>query len=1021
MDALTRFGLEKSRFTYLVMAVVIALGAMSYLTLPKRENPVVTIRTAAIQANFPGMAPERFENLVAVPIERKIREIGAVEDIETVITAGQGLFKAHLYDTVDGPGIAEAWEELRNKMDDVVREIPSGVQGPFVNTDFGDVAVATVAVTGDGFTLAQIEDIAEGLQRRLYQLDGITEVSLSGQQDERIWLELDNRKLASVGVQLNQVLDDLSAQNVILPAGEIDADGASIVLEANGDLKSVDEIRNVLTKVSGLSGYVRLADLLTVRRGYVDPAEEPIFYNGQPAIMLSIEMAPSADIQRLGRVLKDRIQALEQQEPIGVSFNIATFQETAVTDAVNGALSNVGQTFVVVFLVMLAFLGLRSAVAIAFIVPFTVMFALGVMSGIGVSIEQVSIAAVIISLGLLVDNGLVVVEDIETRVNNGVPAELAAKQAGAQYMVPLAVASITTVSAFLPMLLIPGTEGEFAFSLGAVVSIMLLGSWLTALYVLPFLAVRLLKPKPSGGADAAPGAAKPAYVSAYGALTRRLLPYGLPIMLASFALVAFSATQFSRLKPEMFPLSERAEVLIYMEMPKGTAISETRRQALLVDDWLGDADANPDVLGRTIFVGGGGPRFYLSLDPADQDPTTAFFVVVTSGHDAAIDLARRARQVFTERFPAARYRVTRLSMGGSESGIVDVEIFGPDAETLLSAAGTVEAGFDRAPSLVKNESNWGNKELKVIVDIAQDRAREFGVTSQEISDVMNAYFSGTTYSTFRDGDEQIPIVLRAEAPFRDSLEDFINLSVAANGRLISIDQVASFVPRLEYSEIRRENQRRKVTISAKSAEMSAAELAAFIQPVLDDLALGPDYEVKIGGELENSVDVYSKIGANLPLAIVVMALALVFQFNSLRRSLITVMTIPIILIGAPFAMIIAGHPMAFFAVLGLMSLMGIIINNAIVLINQIDIEAETKPLDEAVVAAAEARLRPIVLTTLTTIFGLIPMALEGGVLFEPMATIMIGGLAVATPFTLIFVPSVSRLFLRGFLRPRSAA
>lgn len=1013
MDALTRFGLEKSRFTYLVMAVVIALGAMSYFSLPKRENPVVTIRTAAIQANFPGMAPERFESLVAVPIERKIREIGAVEDIETVITAGQGLFKAHLYDTVDGPGIAEAWEELRNKMDDVVRDIPSGVQGPFVNTDFGDVAVATVAVTGDGFTLAEIEDIAERLQRQLYQLDGITEVSLSGQQDERIWLELDNRKLASVGVQLNQVLDDLSAQNVILPAGEIDAGGASIVLEANGDLKSVEEIRNVLTKVSGLSGYVRLADLLTVRRGYVDPAEEPIFYNGRPAIMLSVEMTPTADIQRLGRVLKERIEALEQQEPIGVSFNIATFQETAVTDAVNGALSNVGQTFVVVFLVMLAFLGLRSAVAIAFIVPFTVMFALGVMSGIGVSIEQVSIAAVIISLGLLVDNGLVVVEDIETRVNKGVPAELAAKQAGAQYMAPLAVASITTVSAFLPMLLIPGTEGEFAFSLGAVVSIMLLGSWLTALYVLPFLAVRLLKPKrgaEAGGDDS--GGAKPGYIRAYGALTRRLLPYGLPIMVASFALVALSASQFSRLKPEMFPLSERAEVLIYMEMPKGTAISETERQALLVDDWLSDQGANPDVLGRTIFVGGGGPRFYLSLDPADPDPTTAFFVVVTSGHDAAIDLARRARQVFTERFPAARYRVTRLSMGGSESGIVDVEIFGPDAETLLSAAGKVEAGFDRAPSLVKNESNWGNKELKVIVDIAQDRAREFGVTSQEISDVMNAYFSGTTYSTFRDGDEQIPIVLRAEAPFRDSLEDFINLSVAANGRLISIDQVASFVPRLEYSEIRRENQRRKVTISAKSAEMSAAELAAFIQPVLDGLALGPDYEVKIGGELENSVDVYSKIGANLPLAIVVMALALVFQFNSLRRSLITVMTIPIILIGAPFAMIIAGHPMAFFAVLGLMSLMGIIINNAIVLINQIDIEAETKPLDDAIVAAAEARLRPIALTTLTTIFGLTPMALEGGVLFEPMATIMIGGLAVATPFTLIFVPSVSRLFLR---------
>ena len=316
--------------------------------------------------------------------------------------------------------------------------------------------------------------------------------------------------------------------------------------------------------------------------------------------------------------------------------------------------------------------------------------------------------------------------------------------------------------------------------------------------------------------------------------------------------------------------------------------------------------------------------------------------------------------------------------------------------------------------MVKNEIDWGNKQFKVIVDVAQDKAREFGVTSEDISQVMQAYFSGSQYSTYREGDDQIPIVLRAEEQYRDSLEDFVNLSIAANGKLISIDQVVDFKPKLEYSEIRRENQVRQIVISAKSEALSAQETLDFIQPTLDALDLGPAYKINIGAELEDSVDVYGQLGASLPLALTVMILALMFQFNSWRRTLITFMTVPIILVGAPYAMLAVGHPMAFFAVLGLMSLMGIIINNAIVLINQIDLDLERgMPLDDAIVSASTQRFTPIMLTSLTTVFGLVPMAISGGVLFEPMATIMIGGLIVASPLTLIFVPSVSYLLLRS--------
>ena len=331
---------------------------------------------------------------------------------------------------------------------------------------------------------------------------------------------------------------------------------------------------------------------------------------------------------------------------------------------------------------------------------------------------------------------------------------------------------------------------------------------------------------------------------------------------------------------------------------------------------------------------------------------------------------------------------------------------------LTAAASKLEQAFSELPQPVRNESDWGEKILKVTVDIAQDKAREFGITSEDVSQVMDAYFSGMRYSTFREGDEQIPIVLRASPESRDSVEDLANLSIAAGGEIIAVDEIARFRPRLEYSEIRRENQERRLVVSGKSAALSAAQTLARIQPAIDGLQMGPGYRVEIGGELEDSADVASQMGANLPIAIAVMLAALVFQFNSMRRALATFMTIPLILIGAPYALLALGHPMSFFAMLGLMSLMGIIINNAIVLINQVDVERGSASLDEAIETAAVKRARPIMLTSLTTVCGLLPLASGGGALFEPMAIIMIGGLLVASPVTLVFVPPLYRLLAR---------
>ncbi|MDA4845528.1 efflux RND transporter permease subunit [Hoeflea poritis] len=1012
MDFLTRFGISKSRLTLLVMIALILQGLLAYGTMPKRENPAITIRSAQISAQFPGMSPDRMENLIVKPIERKAREIGEVEDINVLISTGSTLVSVSIYDHVPKEELNTVFEDIRNKMDDLKPSLPSGTEGPFVNTDYGDVAIATIAVTGEGFSNAELRDSADDLREYLYEIDGISKVSLYGVQEERIWLEIDSRKLAAVGVQLNQVISDLQAQNVILPAGEIDADGVNLILEANGDLRSVEEIEDVLTKVQGLSGFIRLKDLMNVRRGYQDPVDKPVYFNGQQAVIVSVEMTETEDIQKIGADLKEAVGQYELTQPIGITYNFSTFQETNVTTSINSALMNVAQTFAVVLVVMMVFLGFRGALIIACIVPFTVTFALIGMNLMAIDLQQISIAAVIISLGLLVDNGLVVVEDIEGRIKRGASPEVAALGAGRQFFIPLAVASITTVSAFIPMLTLEGTEGEFAFSLGAVVGIMLAGSWFTALYILPTLCVWFARRKAAGDTDVQPNIV----VRSYGVLIEKTLVFGPFIIIGCYAAVVGSVSLFSSVKSEMFPLSERAEYMIYLNMPKGTAISATRAEALAVEEWLRDKDANPEVVNTTVFVGDGGPRFYLALNPADTDPSAAFILVNTQDFEGAVKAADRAWRYLVENHPSGRFKVKRLSMGGGESGIVEVKISGPGAERLLMLADEVEVAFDAVPGISQNENDWGNKTLKIVIDVDQSKARELGVSSQEISDLMDTFYSGTNVSTYREGDQSIPIAVRAEERFRSSLEELAGLAIPAEGQLISLDQVATFDPQLEFSQMRRENQVRLIKISGKSETLAADRVLAMIRPTLNQLNLDGGYKLEIAGETENSAEVNEKLSAGMPLALMVMLVALMFQFNSIRRVLLTFMTVPLIIIGAPLALLMTGRPLSFFAILGLISLAGIIINNAIVLIDQIDIERETAALKEAIIEAAKKRVTPILLTSLTTIFGLMPMALNGGALFEPMATLMIGGLAIASVLSLFFVPGAYYMLFGGLWR-----
>ncbi len=1009
MTFLTRFGLDKSRLSILVMMLAVAIGLSGYLNLPKREDPEIIIRTAIVTAGNPGLRLEQLEELVALPLEEAARAISGVDEVRTQLTGGVAILQVDLADSVAEEDITGVFDTIRNDMEGLAGGLPEGTRGPIVNTDFGAVAVATVAITGDGFTLSAVEDAAKDLRDRLYALDDVAGVSLYGTQQQVVTLEVDRDRLAALGATLNPVLAALRGQNVRLPAGTVVTGDARVPLETTGDFRSVEDIENLLVElpIAGQGNQlIRLGDLVTVSLETEEPASRPVYQDGQPAIVLAVEMARGVDITALGPELQHVIDGFAQDQPIGIEATISTFQPDVVEASVNGALVNMAQTIAVVFVVMLLFLGLKTALVVAAVVPLAISFSFALMPSVGVELQQVSIAAIIISLGILVDNGVVMIEDMQSRISKGEDRRKAALAASKQFALPLGIASTVTVAAFLPLFLLEGTEGQYGYSLGTVVMLMLVGSYLSALYLLPRLAVWAI-PTPKGESKKR---GPFDYLSAgYAMLVRGVVRLPLIAIAVVIAIVVAGASQMGNVRQQLFPLSERAQILAYIDLPRGSDIAATETTTLDLTNWL-TGPTNPEVLGVTSYVGAGGPRFVLSLDPADTDPASAFMIINTSDFESSGAVLERARAHVAAEMPGASVRLKRLAMGGREPS-VDVEISGRDADRLLDAALQVRAAFGEVPGLIQNREDWGGRQLTGTIEIAQDRIREYGLTSQDVADTLETFFDGREFSTLRQGDDLIPIVLRGAPDDRTDFEAIANAGVEANGQILSLDQFANVLPRPEIATLRRVDQRRTIIVSAIPEAMSAYDLLDRVQPELDRIAadLGPAFSIHIGGELEAAGDVRELLGAGMPVAGIVMVLALMIQFNSFRRVGITLAAVPLVIAGVGPTLIATGQPLSFFGILGLLALTGIIANNVIVLIDQIDLERADKSLDDAIVEAARKRLRPILLTSLTTVIGLAPMAIAGGALWEPMATLMIGGLGVAALLALIWVPALYRL------------
>ncbi|MCG8488812.1 MAG: efflux RND transporter permease subunit [Chromatiales bacterium] len=1011
---LSRFALDNSRVMSLFAIFIIVAGIILYQGYPKQEDPTITIREAVVTASFPGMSPKRVEDLLTRKLEEKIREIPEVDNIISESKTGSATIHVVARDEVDD--LASVWQDLRNRMEDLEDELPAGTRGPFVNDEFGLTAVASIALWTDGFSLAEMRETARDIRDRLYSLHGVKRIELFGVQEERVYLQIANAKLAKFGISPEAVGNTLAQQNILLPGGVLDISGRSFAIEPSGNFENLEEIAAIPIGIPGTAQSIALRDLAEIERGYVDPPEMPAFFNGRQAIVISVSVMEGVDSVAFGNQLKARIDEIKPELPWGLELEFATYQPELIEKTVSSAVVNLGQTVVIVLAVVVLTLGFRTGLIVGAFVPLVMMFGMVMMSFFDIELQRISIASMIIALGMLVDNGIVVAEDIRTRMHDGATAREAAIAMGQSLTVPLMTSSLTTVLAFMPLMLMIGAAGEFTGSLSYVIGILMVGSWLLAMLIVPLVAVRFMKVKTKEEDEL--HRFDQGFYKIYRRLLTWMLTHRLVVMVVVLLSLVVSGWAFGNfVVKEFFPKGERNQFLVYLDMPAGTRSTEVVKELQAINQWLLDRENNPEVESTVAYVGQGGPRFFLSLAPLDPDPHKAFMLVNLERSDQVSELVRRTHNYLINNHPEVRGRVKAMWMGPSETGLYEIRISGTDAESLMELAERVQVGLSEIPGTIDVLQNWENPQVKFHVKVDQSRARRVGVTSTDIAMALNNFMDGVELSEYREGDTIIPIVARGKDEERALVSNLWELAVfsPSTGNSVALGQVADLEGLGQYSRIKRRNQMRTITVQAKHPHLKADQIHKRMLPVLEALqSLMPSgYFIELGGELEGSSEAQGHLATWMPLAFALIFALIVWQFNSIRRAAVIMLTIPLIIVGATIGLLAMQAVFGFMTILGLLALAGIIINNGIVMIDRIEEERQMgTPSFEAVVHSALSRLRPILLSVFTTVLGLLPLIVYKDILFYGMASMMAFALVVGTILTLGIVPLLYTLFLK---------
>ena len=1016
---LTRIALENNRVTIVVLLVVALLGLAGYQTIPRDSMPPYTIRVASVVTGFPGAGPERVEALITSKIEEVAQELPELKTVTSESRTGLSVVSVALKQEVPPDKLQAVWDRLRRKIDTIRSDLPDGIRGPEVRDDgIGVVHGIVIGLTGDGFTFAELETCAGDLRDDLIKLPDAAEVKTSGIQEERIYLQFNDARLAELGLSAQKIKNSIASTNIVFSGGEVSLEDERLVLEPTGSYADLDDLGRTLIAV-GKGGSVYLGDVTRIVRAYETPRQRLVKINGQPGLSLSVALSEGANIIKLGKEI-DQLVALHQARlPLGITLNRVASQDFEVEKSVANFTSNLLQSVAIVLLSMLLFLGLRTGLVVASLIPMTIVATLFIMGIFDIGLNQVSLAALIMALGMLVDNAIVVSEAIVVKMEKGTDAKEAAIESTRELAAPLLVSSLTTSAAFLSFFLAESIMGEMMGPLFSVISIALLSSWLLSLTVVALLAVFFIRVKRQASQSE-----KSSFIDRLNGQYKGLLlkalarPYSfMGIITGLFVLSLFG---FGFLPFIFFPDSERNLVTINLNLPLGTKIETTterveRLESYIADSLLVSENRQRGVTDWATFIGEGPPSYDLGYQPGEANSGYAHLLLNTSSGEDNQWVIDRLDDFCFRSFPDAEIRVSRLTGGGGGSDVA-VRITGPDPNELFGLAERIKQKLNEISSAQNIGDDWGPKIKKVVVDIDPSKTRNAGLTNQDIALSLQTALTGFNTGAFREGDQSLPIVLRNESSQDVDVRQLesINIYAQGSGNNVPLGQVAQIVPQWQLAKIKRRDLYRTLTLTcdAKSG-FTAQDITDVLIPWLeeDSESWKQGYRYELGGESEQSSEAMNAVVARLPLSGFIILALLIVQFNSFRKTFIVLSTIPLGLIGVIAGLLVFRSFFGFFAFLGLISLAGIVINNAIVLIDRIQIELNRSgPASvEAIVAAAQQRFRPILLTTCTTTLGLIPLYLGGGLMWEPMAVAIMVGLLFATVITLLFVPVLYKI------------
>lgn len=1014
---LTRAAIDRNRVTLTVITLLILAGLLAYRDIPKAQDPGFTIRTAVITTRFPGASPQRVEELVTDKIEKKVQEMPEIDSITSESRTGISIIYVNFKESYRV--MRPIFDDLRRKVETVVDDLPQGATVPVVNDEFGDVFGSVYTLTGDGFSYAELKTVADELRDVLLKEPDIAKVDIHGAQQEVIFVEYNNARLSEFGLSPQQLAVTLASANIVSSGGDVISGRERIALEPTGNYESLDELRRTVVQLPG-GTLAYLEDIADIYRGYKDPPQSVARVNGEPTLALAISMREGGDILKLGDRLNELMPVLVAQYPWGVNVDKVYFQADLVRANVNNFTNNLMQAIAIVIVVMIGFLGIRTGLVVGSLIPATMISTFFVMQLFEITINQISLTALIISLGLLVDNAIVMTESILVKREHGQEAVQAAVEAGKELGTPLLISSLTTAFAFMPIAMAKSAVGEYTSDIFYVVTITLLLSWLLAMTFIPMLTTVALR------VDKVQSSRDEAFDGPWYEMYRDLLsasiynPYRFLALVG--ALFAIAIYGMGLVRQEFIAPSEDPIFTAKLEMPLGTSIETSQAVMDSVDAFVGDEYLNGDAAplrNWLTFIGDGGPRFLLSLNPPNPNPANAFLIANTFEGGTVDGVISGIEQFVRANHPDLAAQVKRLGNGPPVDYPIIVRLSGYDFDTLYRMADEVTGFLYELPGVSDVKNTWGLQTKKLKIRVNQELARRAGVTSEDVAYSLQASLTGIDLTQYREADEIIPVTLRTTAAYRQDISKLEGLTVfsQSTGQNVPLKQVADAVLDFEPGVIERRDRERTLSLNVQLLpSATAAEVVAQLRPLLDDAQrrwpLAHKYE--IGGETEESGDANASIAAELPTAGMLILLLLVAQFNSVRKPIIILTTIPLGLIGVTFGLLVANSTFGFFTILGLISLSGIIINNAIVLLDRIAIEIDEfgRSPAEAVVYASQQRLRPILLTTATTVLGMTPLLWGGTAMFLPMAITIIFGLAFATALTLLVVPVLYTLFFR---------